>query len=59
MMTLVMFKGNSFRMNESTTAALQKKFILLNEIRRFDELGPHIQELYCTHTKVHDIYTLI
>jgi hypothetical protein len=40
-----MFKGNRFRMKQKTTATLKNMFILLNEIRRFDDLSHHLQAL--------------
>jgi hypothetical protein len=40
-----MFKGNNFKIKENTTAALDNTFILLNEIRRFNEPSHHFQEL--------------
>ena len=39
-----LFNNLSIRINERTTAAEWNSFILLNEIRRFDDLGHHFQE---------------
>jgi hypothetical protein len=44
----VMFNGNCCRMNEETIATSKHMLILLNEIRRFDDLGRHFRALLCS-----------
>jgi hypothetical protein len=46
-----MYKGNSFRIEQQTTLTSRNMFILLDEIRRFVDLGPHSQEKCSTSSE--------